>query len=49
VGAARRSALAIRDRQQAGDGDTEAMLAAFDAYADQLGPGLFCHWRAAGG
>jgi AcrR family transcriptional regulator len=26
-------------------GDTEAMLAAFDAYADQLGPALFGHWN----
>ena len=43
------AALAIRDWQQEGDGDTEAMLAAFDVYADQLGPGLFGHWRAAGG
>ena len=29
--------------------DTEAMLAAFDVYADQLGPDLFGHWTAADG
>ena len=36
--------LAIRDWRAAGAGSTEAMLAAFDVYADQLGPGLFGHW-----
>ena len=46
--------LAIRDwraaRKGAGEvrgaicGDTEAMLAAFDVYADRLGPDLFGHW-----
>ena len=43
------AALAIRDWRAAGAGDTEAMLAAFDVYADQLGPGLFGHWTAADG
>jgi hypothetical protein len=38
--------LANRDWQVAGAGDAEAMLAAFDRYADQLGPGLFGHWNA---
>ena len=37
--------LAIRDWRAAGAGDTEAMLAAFDVYADQLGPDLFGHWN----
>jgi AcrR family transcriptional regulator len=39
--------LANRDWQAAGKGvgDAEAMLAAFDRYADQLGPGLFGHWN----
>jgi AcrR family transcriptional regulator len=37
--------LANRDWQVAGAGDAEAMLAAFDAYADQLGPELFGHWK----
>jgi AcrR family transcriptional regulator len=41
--------LALRDWRDGGAGDTEAMLAAFDAYADRLGPGLFGHWTAAGG
>jgi AcrR family transcriptional regulator len=36
--------LAIRDWRAAGAGDTEAMLAAFDVYADRLGPDLFGHW-----
>jgi hypothetical protein len=27
-------------------GDAEAMLAPFDLYANQLGPGLFGHWNA---
>jgi AcrR family transcriptional regulator len=40
--------LAIRDWRAAGAGDTEAMLAAFDVYADQLGPDLFGHWSGAG-
>ena len=40
--------LAIRDWRAAGAGDGEAVLAAFDVYADQLGPGLFGHWRTAG-
>jgi AcrR family transcriptional regulator len=38
--------LANRDWQAAGAGDAEAMLAAFDLYANQLGPGLFGHWNA---
>jgi AcrR family transcriptional regulator len=38
------AALASRDWREAGAGDTEAMLAAFDAYADRLGPDLFGHW-----
>jgi AcrR family transcriptional regulator len=38
--------LANRDWQVAGAGDADAMLAAFDRYADQLGPGLFGHWNA---
>lgn len=37
--------LANRDWQAAGAGDTETMLAAFDSYANQLGPGLFGHWK----
>ena len=39
--------LGIRDWRAAGVGDTDAMLAAFDRYADQLGPGLFGPWTAA--
>ena len=39
---------AIRDWRAAGAGDSEAVLAAFDVYADRLGPGLFGHWRTAG-
>ena len=42
--------LANRDWQAAGrrgeGGDAEAMLAAFDTYAGQVGPGLFGHWNA---
>jgi AcrR family transcriptional regulator len=38
--------LANRDWRAEGAGSTEAMLTAFDAYADQLGPGLFGHWNA---
>ena len=38
--------LAIRDWRARGAGDTDAMLAAFDVYADQLNPALFGHWRA---
>jgi hypothetical protein len=41
---ARLVSVAIRDLWVAAAGHTEAMLAAFDAYADQLGPGLFGHW-----
>jgi AcrR family transcriptional regulator len=41
--------LAIRDWRAAGVGDTEVMLAAFDMYTDQLGPGLFGHWTARAG
>ncbi len=43
--------LANRDWQAAGKevgevgGDAEAMLAAFDTYAGQVGPGLFGHWN----
>ena len=36
--------LALRDWRAGGVGDTEALLAAFDVYADQLGPNLFGHW-----
>lgn len=43
------ASLAIRDWRNEGAGDTEAMLAAFDVYADQLGPGLFGHWQAPAG
>jgi AcrR family transcriptional regulator len=39
--------LALRDWRDQGAGDTETMLAAFDAYADQVGPALLGHWRAA--
>jgi AcrR family transcriptional regulator len=38
------AALASRDWREAGAGDTESMLAIFDAYADRLSPGLFGHW-----
>jgi AcrR family transcriptional regulator len=41
--------LAIRDWRAAGAGDTEAMLAAFDMYAGEFGPGLFGHWTARAG
>jgi AcrR family transcriptional regulator len=41
------AALASKDWRNAGAGGTEAMLAAFDVYADQIGPGLFGHWTAA--
>jgi AcrR family transcriptional regulator len=37
-------ALALRDWRARGAGGTEAMLAAFDAYASQAGPGLFGSW-----
>lgn len=43
------ASLAIRDWRNAGAGDTEAMLAAFDVYADQLGPALFGRWHATPG
>lgn len=38
--------LANRDWKARGAGDVDAMLAAFDSYADQLGPALSGHWRA---
>jgi AcrR family transcriptional regulator len=38
------AALASRDWREAGAGDTESMLAVFDAYADRLSPSLFGHW-----
>lgn len=41
--------LANRDWKAAGAGDAEVMLTAFDTYAEQLGPGLFGHWKAADG
>ena len=37
-------ALALRDWRARGAGDTEALVAAFDAYASQAGPGLFGSW-----
>ena len=39
------ASLANRDWLTEGGGSVEAMLAAFDFYADQLGPGLFGHWK----
>lgn len=42
------ASLASRDWQASGADSAEAMLAAFDAYADHLGPALFGHWTAAG-
>jgi AcrR family transcriptional regulator len=36
--------LSNRDWRANGDASIEAMLASFDAYADQLGPALFGHW-----
>jgi AcrR family transcriptional regulator len=36
--------LANRDWRANGDASIEAMLASFDAYADQLGPALSGHW-----
>jgi AcrR family transcriptional regulator len=38
--------LANRDWRTRGETSIEAMLAAFDAYADQLGPALSGHWGA---
>lgn len=35
---------ANREWRTSGDGSVESMLAAFDAYADQLGPALLEHW-----
>jgi AcrR family transcriptional regulator len=35
---------ANREWRTSGDGDVESMLAAFDAYAAQLGPALLEHW-----
>lgn len=39
------ASLATRAWQAQESGDTETMLAAFDVYADQLGPDLFGHWH----
>lgn len=41
------ASLASRDWQASGADSAEAMLAAFDVYADHLGPALFGHWTAA--
>ena len=41
--------LALRDWKAGGTGDTEALLAAFDVYALQLGPDLFGHWPTGAG
>ena len=49
--------LAVRDWRAAGAGQSplalagraEVMLAAFDMYTDQLGPGLFGHWTPRAG
>jgi AcrR family transcriptional regulator len=38
--------LASRDWQAAGADDADTMLAAFDTYADQVGPALSGHWSA---
>jgi AcrR family transcriptional regulator len=35
---------ALKDWRAQGTGDLDAVLAAFDVYAGQLGPGLFGHW-----
>jgi hypothetical protein len=35
---------ATREWRTGGDDSAEAMLAAFDAYADQLRPAVFEHW-----
>ncbi|HLX48979.1 MAG TPA: hypothetical protein VKS82_11655 [Streptosporangiaceae bacterium] len=35
---------ALKDWRAQGTGDPGAVLAAFDVYANQLGPGLFAHW-----
>lgn len=37
---------ANRDWRTGGDSGVDAMLATFDAYADQFGPNLFRHWAA---
>jgi AcrR family transcriptional regulator len=37
--------LAIRDWRASGDPAPDEMIAAFDAYADQVTPTLFGHWR----
>ena len=42
------ASLASRDWQAGGIESVEAMLAAFDVYADQVGPGLFGRWGPAG-
>ena len=34
------------DHRRAGSSEAPRELAAFDLYADQLGPGLFGHWNA---
>jgi hypothetical protein len=39
-----RSASSGHGVARAGEPSVEAMLAAFDAYADQLTPVLFGHW-----
>lgn len=40
--------LASRDWQAAGADDADTMLAAFDTYADQVGPAVSGHWSASG-
>jgi hypothetical protein len=40
--------LANRDWRTRGDTSIEAMLTAFDAYAEQLGPALSGHWGPEG-
>jgi AcrR family transcriptional regulator len=37
---------ALKDWRAQGSGDTDAVLVAFDVYADQVGPGIFGHWNA---
>jgi hypothetical protein len=39
------ASLAAKDWRASGGGSTASMLAAFDAYADQVAPALAGHWR----
>jgi AcrR family transcriptional regulator len=41
--------MANKDWRANDDASIEAMLASFDAYADQLGPALFGHWGSRAG